>query len=663
MDIPSLAAVAAFTEQALDHLLQQSLYAAAVAAVVWTVLAIVKPRHPFLHLALWWFVLARLVLPADLSTSWSLRSSAETLMAHVVWPEGEPRINVVGAKTQVTPQEARRSVGVATAPAETAQATPASPVISPRKVEATAAPEAPAIGWVPMLVFIFWLGGVAGMTVLLVRAERGARLSVAMAEPANAPLLEQLVDAWRQRFGISRPVQLLITNQATAPFTTGIRRPVIVLPRQLLDRLDEADVSAIIGHEMSHIRSFDVAWRFAERVLLVLFFFHPLVWMAVRRIDTAREACCDLAAAHSGVVDRPAYAKGLLAALKAFRIEPDAAFAQTLSIVGGSGNSLKDRLTWLKGGTSMSKSSKIIGGIGLVGLGLLVLPMAQAHNGSDEPVAKIRAVPAPPAAPKAPPAPAAVSAVAAVEAPEAPLPPLPPVPAEVDFDADFDPMDGQDIDAMVQAQLAAAEKGLRQTEQHLARHEKMVSAGNWNRIVIHDEKGLRCSADLLNKPSGVNGKVCVNGLTNEDKRRIIANARQAVKEAKTGYAEAMHEARRDIIEAQREAQFARQEAQRDAAEARREALQAAAEARREALEAQQERRQALREASKSLREAARNMRTGSGDTEKAAAALDSAVAELAYNEHAVRTVDWDRIASALEDAAKRIEQNMQTVGR
>src|SRR5690606_20733522 len=134
-----------------------------------------------------------------------------------------------------------------------------------------------------------------------------------------------------------------------------------VLPRTLLVRLDEVELSAVIGHEMSHIRSFDVVWRMVERVLLVLFFFHPMVWMAVRRIDTAREAACAVSAASSGLIARASYARGLLAALKAFRLEPEVAFARTLSIQGGTGNGLKTRLVWLKGETSMSTPAKLLG--------------------------------------------------------------------------------------------------------------------------------------------------------------------------------------------------------------------------------------------------------------------------------------------------------------
>src|SRR5690606_17784886 len=176
-----------------------------------------------------------------------------------------------------------------------------------------------------------------------------------------------------------------------------------------------------------------------------------MVWMAVRRIDTAREAACDVSAASSGLIARASYARGLLAALKAFRLEPEVAFARTLSIQGGTGNGLKTRLVWLKGETSMSTPAKLFGAAGVVGLGLLVLPMAEARQSIPQFEAEpllAPAAPAPAPAPAAPEAPAA-PAVQAVALPPAPpvtppatspaTPPAPPKAApSFDFDFKFD---------------------------------------------------------------------------------------------------------------------------------------------------------------------------------------------------------------------------------
>ena len=529
--------VAGLSGGVVDFLLQQSLYAAAVAVVVWTVLAIVKPRHPLLHLTLWWFVLARLVLPADLATSWSLRASAESMLSKVVWPLGVPHVNVVGGEGSVP----------------VAATAPVPMEVAALPVEAVAA-TASTGDLLPVALLLFWLGGVAAMAILLARSERSARRTITMAEPAEDPLPEQLVAAWSQRFRVSRPVRVLVTQEATAPFTAGVLRPVIVLPRTLLDRLDAVELSAVIGHEMSHIRSFDAAWRMAERVLLVLFFFHPMVWMAVRRIDTSREAACDISAANSGVVARNTYAKSLLAALKAFRIEPEMAFARTLSIQGGTNDGLKTRLVWLKGETAMSTPAKVLGAVGIVGLGLLVLPMAEARQ--SVPQIDIDALAAAPAAPavKAPAAPRAPEVSQAMPAPHAPVAPVaPPAPQAIRVaglpDEDFAASLEASIEARIEAEEAAREAELEAAQ---ARRDARLEMAEAQREAVQAEREARLAA--------------------AEARR---EAEQVARESRV-------EAHRSTMEAYRAADAARRDALLKASEARRAAAASSAEARRKA---------------------------------------------------------------------------------
>lgn len=540
MDTGFFAAFTTFSGGVVDFLMQQSLYAAAVAVVVWTVLAIVKPRHPLLHLTLWWFVLARLVLPADLATSWSLRASAETMLAKAVWPLGEPHVNVVGGAGSMAVSElAREPTQIAAMPGETFNA------------EAISAIGADML---PVALFLFWLGGVAAMAILLARSERAARHTITMAELAEDPLPGQLVAAWSQRFRISRRVRVLVTQEATAPFTAGVLRPVIVLPRTLLDRLDAVELSAVIGHEMSHIRSLDAAWRMAERVLLVLFFFHPMVWMAVRRIDTSREAACDVAAANSGVVARNAYARSLLAALKAFRIEPEMAFARTLSIQGGTSNGLKTRLVWLKGETAMSTPAKVLGAVGIVGLGLLVLPMAEARQ--SVPQIESHTVAAAPAAPsvKAPAAPRAPEAPHATTAPLAPV--APPAPHAIRVAAHSDKDNAEYLEESLEARIEA-EEAAREAELEAAeiRREASLAAAEARR-----EASLAAA---------------------ESRREAEEMTRELRREAQLAAQEA-HAAHRATMEAHRSADVARRDALLKASEARREAAAEAAVARRKA---------------------------------------------------------------------------------
>src|SRR5277367_4157793 len=49
----------------------------------------------------------------------------------------------------------------------------------------------------------------------------------------------------------------------------------------------------MIAHELAHLARHDLAWNWLPTLACWLFFFHPLVWLMVRRWSQAQEAACD----------------------------------------------------------------------------------------------------------------------------------------------------------------------------------------------------------------------------------------------------------------------------------------------------------------------------------------------------------------------------------
>jgi TonB family protein len=78
----------------------------------------------------------------------------------------------------------------------------------------------------------------------------------------------------------------------TQPITFGIRRPVILLPRRLLD-LSPAAQRAVVCHELLHVARRDWAWLLVEEAVHTLFWFHPAIWWAIGQIQLRREECVD----------------------------------------------------------------------------------------------------------------------------------------------------------------------------------------------------------------------------------------------------------------------------------------------------------------------------------------------------------------------------------
>lgn len=101
-----------------------------------------------------------------------------------------------------------------------------------------------------------------------------------------------LVRRLSSRYGIERPVVLLENAETDVPVTWGIVYPVILLPSSA-EQWDEEQRIAVLTHELAHVKRFDALTQLLAQLALALLWFHPLVWMAVRRMRLEREHACD----------------------------------------------------------------------------------------------------------------------------------------------------------------------------------------------------------------------------------------------------------------------------------------------------------------------------------------------------------------------------------
>ena len=102
------------------------------------------------------------------------------------------------------------------------------------------------------------------------------------------PLVERLArDA-----GIRRPVEVALHESLPGPMTCGVIRPAILLPRDA-QHWSAEDLNRAILHELEHIRRFDSISCGVARAVCAAYWFHPLIWMAWRKLALEAERSCD----------------------------------------------------------------------------------------------------------------------------------------------------------------------------------------------------------------------------------------------------------------------------------------------------------------------------------------------------------------------------------
>ena len=169
----------------------------------------------------------------------------------------------------------------------------------------------------PWLV-LAWLGGVAVFSARLIGGWRlASRIRTSAVRPASAEWRDTLNELMR-RIGTSRPARLMISSLVEVPTVVGWMRPVILMPVGALTGLPPEYVTALLAHELAHIRRGDYLANVLQSIAEAVLFYHPAVWWLSDQIRAERELCCDdLAVAASGG-DFLTYARAL-AEVESFR--------------------------------------------------------------------------------------------------------------------------------------------------------------------------------------------------------------------------------------------------------------------------------------------------------------------------------------------------------
>ena len=90
-----------------------------------------------------------------------------------------------------------------------------------------------------------------------------------------------------------RSIEVCVSEELPVPTAIGLVKPAIVIPSWALRELSQAELNAVVLHEMAHLRRWDDWTNLTQKVLRALFFFHPAVWWVENRLSLEREMACD----------------------------------------------------------------------------------------------------------------------------------------------------------------------------------------------------------------------------------------------------------------------------------------------------------------------------------------------------------------------------------
>lgn len=167
------------------------------------------------------------------------------------------------------------------------------------------------------IVPILYFSGMAIVALILFIRKRRLR-----AWMRRLPLYQgPLPDGCGRRF---RPdVRIRTTTQFITPFTTGVFRPVIVLPEYMFEQFDGQELRAVLAHEYCHIRRGHLLVYVILDLLRILWYINPLSHVCARIVKNDLELICDHEVIQKHGYDPEHYGMTLLKSIAFVEKEPE----------------------------------------------------------------------------------------------------------------------------------------------------------------------------------------------------------------------------------------------------------------------------------------------------------------------------------------------------
>lgn len=254
-------------EMVFIRLLNMSISASWLILAVVLLRMILKDAPKWIRCILWGLVALRLIIPVSVESIFSLLPTAETIPQDIVYAEN-PVIHtgVTAINSVVNPYLSDN------------MAPDAGVSVNPMQIVMNLGAVIWAVGMIGMMIY-------AGISYLKIRNRVSASL------PARE--------------------NIYFCDYIDTPFVLGFVRPRIYLPSALAE---EENASLVVAHEKAHIRRHDHWWKPLGFLLLTVYWFNPVIWVAYILLCRDIELACDeYVVSHLEEEEKCAYSDALLA--------------------------------------------------------------------------------------------------------------------------------------------------------------------------------------------------------------------------------------------------------------------------------------------------------------------------------------------------------------
>lgn len=144
-----------------------------------------------------------------------------------------------------------------------------------------------------IILLCVWMVGMIFFIACTIRSNRNIYIMKRNAKTIPSMEIQQLFKACKKEALVSKKVCLVMSAYTQSPVTFGLFKTYIILPDQVTLLLSKEEIRYILLHELYHIKQKDIAINYLVCLFQIIYWFHPLVWIAFKYMKIDREIACD----------------------------------------------------------------------------------------------------------------------------------------------------------------------------------------------------------------------------------------------------------------------------------------------------------------------------------------------------------------------------------
>jgi len=237
---------------------------------------------------------------------------------------------------------------------------------------------------------IIYLTGCLAMLIIFLRQILLCRRWLAAATPVTNEEVLTLFETCRRQMKVNTWLVVSESPAVSGPFLIGMIRPTLLLPQGMVASATAEQLRTVFRHELAHLKRWDVWICWLATLLLMVHWFNPLLWLAIRKMNGDREEACDALALQTlDASDRRAYAHSLLDIVERFSVSRREPATVSPGLVGISetGKLLHRRIDMINQNRSWKLRWQILALVAVMFIGAATLTDAQERR----PVVEIQA--------------------------------------------------------------------------------------------------------------------------------------------------------------------------------------------------------------------------------------------------------------------------------